>query len=64
MSLGGILAAMAASNISRSMEVAILAVTLVFVCARAFIWILKARATWRNRNNTQFFQKSKDSDEL
>lgn len=37
--------------------------TLIFVAARAFIWVLKARIAWRNRNNTNFFLKSNDDDE-
>jgi amino acid transporter len=61
-SLGGLLAAITAGNFNAIVESSIAVATFGFIMVRLAVWILRLRATWRNRNSTHFFEKTKDEE--
>lgn len=60
---GGMLASVTLSKFDAAVGGAIALATLAFILFRAFVWFLRARITWINRNNTKFFEKTKDETE-
>ena len=61
-SLGGLLAAITAGKFNAIIESSIAIATLGFIIVRLAVWILRLRATWRNRNNTHFFENKQDEE--
>ena len=61
--MGGLLAAVTAGRFNVMIEGAIAVATLCFIIIRLFVWIIKLRMVWRNRNNTAFFAE-RDKDDL
>lgn len=58
----GLFGTISAAQINVWLALAIGFFTLMFVMFKAFIWALKTRIAWKNRNNTTFFQKLRDDD--
>lgn len=59
---GGLLGVVTMNKFNAAIACLIGVGTLIFIAIRIFIWFLRARITWKNRNNTAFFIKSKDEE--